>query len=540
MPGVSGVIGFHANHHHHHLHGYPNTSYEDQLSQPDATATAAAVAIASSAVAVASSAASAGVAHHSFRSSGQTAMPGETMNSPRAWGEKELDPLLASKRPADSDVTGSHLSNDAAATAAGAATGLASNDGSGGQGEQKEMEPALNSGRPLVTRLVENPPTWPSGDRSCLIWTKWFETYFPWVDNVYSHRSTQQYKRRSVVTHYWDCRMKGRPPGTPKSNDPNKKKRKRLARERGLCDVKIKITEVGEAGLQELQGISSSMDAAAGGGKEDQSALGEMLLACKRGRPFWTIQRVNGISNANGNGAVADGQQRQPAAHKHTLEKSDVIKKNSVQRWLAARDKDVKKRGRPVRSSSGRPAAPVWKPTGDAAVTARKHAKDSEIEFYGACFCPFSQRVWIALEAKGLPYQYCETDPFCKPKSARLLEANPRGLVPAIRQGDWACGESAVILEYLEEIDSTILLHPTDARLKAFCRLWIDFINAKLVPSFFALLAMTEEQQPSRAQGLERLQRDLTSLVQAAEEEVWSTCPSILAFLIFQKASANQ
>src|SRR5271167_2826937 len=70
-----------------------------------------------------------------------------------------------------------------------------------------------------------------------------FETYFPHVDNVYSHRSTQRYKRKPFVSHYWDCRLKGRPPGTPKSNDPNKKKRKRTARERDLCDVKIKITE---------------------------------------------------------------------------------------------------------------------------------------------------------------------------------------------------------------------------------------------------------------------------------------------------------
>lgn len=63
---------------------------------------------------------------------------------------------------------------------------------------------------------------------------------------------------------------------------------------------------------------------------------------------------------------------------------------------------------------------------------------------------PFSQRVWIALEAKGIPYQYCETDPFKRP--TQLLEANPRGLVPAIRQGDWASGESTVILEYVRVI----------------------------------------------------------------------------------------
>ena len=46
-----------------------------------------------------------------------------------------------------------------------------------------------------------------------------------------------------------------------------------------------------------------------------------------------------------------------------------------------------------------------------------------------------------------MSYQYCETDPFKRP--TQLLEANPRGKVPAIREGDWASGESAIILEYV-------------------------------------------------------------------------------------------
>ena len=60
---------------------------------------------------------------------------------------------------------------------------------------------------------------------------------------------------------------------------------------------------------------------------------------------------------------------------------------------------------------------------------------------------PFVQRVWIALEAKGLPYQYIEVDPYKKPQA--LLEVNPRGLVPALRHGDWGCGESTVLMEYV-------------------------------------------------------------------------------------------
>jgi glutathione S-transferase len=60
---------------------------------------------------------------------------------------------------------------------------------------------------------------------------------------------------------------------------------------------------------------------------------------------------------------------------------------------------------------------------------------------------PFVQRVWIALEAKGLFYQYIEVDPYKKPQA--LLEVNPRGLVPAFRHGDWGCGESTVLMEYV-------------------------------------------------------------------------------------------
>lgn len=60
---------------------------------------------------------------------------------------------------------------------------------------------------------------------------------------------------------------------------------------------------------------------------------------------------------------------------------------------------------------------------------------------------PFVQRVWISLELKNLDYEYIEVDPYAKPKS--LLEVNPRGLVPALRHGDWSCHESTVLMEYV-------------------------------------------------------------------------------------------
>lgn len=47
-----------------------------------------------------------------------------------------------------------------------------------------------------------------------------------------------------------------------------------------------------------------------------------------------------------------------------------------------------------------------------------------------------------------MAYQYCETDPFHRP--AQLLQANHRdSCVPTVKHGDWACSESAVVLEYV-------------------------------------------------------------------------------------------
>ena len=51
---------------------------------------------------------------------------------------------------------------------------------------------------------------------------------------------------------------------------------------------------------------------------------------------------------------------------------------------------------------------------------------------------------------KGINYQYVEVDPYKKPES--LLEINPRGLVPALRHGDWGMGESTVLMEYVSSM----------------------------------------------------------------------------------------
>ena len=210
-----------------------------------------------------------------------------------------------------------------------------------------------------------------------------FQTYFPHIDNVYSHRSTQRHKRKRFVSHYWDCRLKGRPPGTKKSTDPDKKKRKRVARERDLCDVKVKITEyfdqreyeeqLGQKppGAQEIDARSPLSVATVTPGNTraapGQQFFGQASLmgphqsvhtwdlppnigqpglnmpfapGLSSGTPpkkFYTFQRVNG----NGGNGKGDGV---AGPHKHTLEESDRVKKNSVIRWQAKCEKGGSKK----------------------------------------------------------------------------------------------------------------------------------------------------------------------------------------------------
>jgi glutathione S-transferase len=60
--------------------------------------------------------------------------------------------------------------------------------------------------------------------------------------------------------------------------------------------------------------------------------------------------------------------------------------------------------------------------SGEAAKTAEAHQdENATIHAYFACFCPFVQRAWIALELLG-------AGTYKKPKE--LLEISPKGLVP--------------------------------------------------------------------------------------------------------------
>ena len=164
--------------------------------------------------------------------------------------------------------------------------------------------------------------------------------------------------------------------------------------------------------------------------------------------------------------------------------------------------------------------------TGAAATTASAHEPEKPLKLYAGWFCPFVQRTWITLNEKRIDYQYIEINPYHK--DPEFLKLNPRGLVPTLgvevptpvvsekENGTTTNGttqrkpklkplyESIVIAEYLDEHycdparhGPRLLPSGTDtlsAYDRARCRLWIDHINSRIVPSFYRFLQHTPEK----------------------------------------------
>jgi len=141
--------------------------------------------------------------------------------------------------------------------------------------------------------------------------------------------------------------------------------------------------------------------------------------------------------------------------------------------------------------------------SGVALDTVNAHKDVKGYTLFASCFCPFVQRVWVALEYLQIPYQYYEVDPYAKPKD--LLDVSPKGLVPALKIHAYAppraLNESTVILEYLQDlslVDSDrSLLPPSDQPYaRALVRLQCDHISRNIVPAFYRFLqAQTPDAQ---------------------------------------------
>ena len=91
--------------------------------------------------------------------------------------------------------------------------------------------------------------------------------------------------------------------------------------------------------------------------------------------------------------------------------------------------------------------------------------------------CPYVQRAAIVLAEKGVAFRRVDVDLANKPDWFK--ELSPLGKTPVLQAGDGVVFESAVIVEYLDEVHGP-RLHPADPLARARHRSWMEFGSAIL------------------------------------------------------------
>ncbi len=114
------------------------------------------------------------------------------------------------------------------------------------------------------------------------------------------------------------------------------------------------------------------------------------------------------------------------------------------------------------------------------------------ITFHYGSGSPPAWRVWLALEFKGLAYDFklmsFDAGDLKRPE---FLALNPRGRVPTVVDGDFALYESNAIVEYLEEqYPATPQLFPGNSRDRAIVRRWISEIDDGIARLVYELASL--------------------------------------------------
>jgi len=138
-------------------------------------------------------------------------------------------------------------------------------------------------------------------------------------------------------------------------------------------------------------------------------------------------------------------------------------------------------------------------------------AASDDLKVLGVWPSPFVIPVRIALNMKGLSYEYVEEDLYNK--SLLLVGSNPvHKKVPVLLHGGRAINESLIILQYIDELwAGTPALLPSDPYERATARFWAAYIDDK-VRSAWVVMVFRYKNKDEWAEGVARAGEALDTL----------------------------
>ncbi|KAL5100377.1 hypothetical protein RYX36_004704 [Vicia faba] len=146
----------------------------------------------------------------------------------------------------------------------------------------------------------------------------------------------------------------------------------------------------------------------------------------------------------------------------------------------------------------------------------------NELKLLGCWFSPFTCRVQIALNIKGLEYDNIVESYY--PKSDLLLQSNPvYKKIPVFSHGDKIICESPIIVEYLDQVwkdNGAPSILPSNAFDRAMARFWVAYIDDKFFnPMRSGLTAQDEESMKKHFEQVEQVFMRLEDVINKCNSE---------------------